>query len=122
MSDIEKNNLISSPTLANKLILDEDRLKLKSEELCNRNLLPFEQNHQDQDQDQDQIKFNKIENSILIDGDPSSWSQITSKSENKKNNGGNAEEIRKQSIIDVDKCKIRLEEIDLPNIDPVSLS
>ena len=86
--------------------------------MCNRNLLSSEENYQDQ------IQFNKIENSILIDGDPSSWSQITSKSEDKKrkNTERTTEEIRKQTIIDVDKCKERLGELDLPIIHPLSLS
>ena len=121
ISNTEKIMKYSNPILSNSLILSEVKIKVKSEELCNRNLLFIEKNNHDEI---DEIEVIEIQNSVLIDGDPSSWSQVTTESEKKrkKNKERTSEETKKQAIADVDKFKKRLEEVNIFKIDPTSLS
>ena len=106
---------INISSTSNGLKFSQEKLKIKSEELRNRNLL-IEINNI--------IQMEVVENSILIDGDPSTWSQITSESgkERKRIQERTEDEIRMQAIIDVDKIKKRLEEIDIVEVDHIALS
>ena len=121
ISNTERIMKNSKPIISNNLILSEERLKVKSEELCNRNLILIEKNNYDEI---DQIEVIEIQNSVLIDGDPSSWSQVTTESEKKrkKYKERTSEESKKQAVADVDKFKKRLEEVNISHIDPKSFS